>query len=61
MTTQRIAFDEEHEAAEVILAEGSCEGVITTAPKGDGGFGYDPLFYSPELGCTFAEAGVSDG
>jgi len=31
-------------------------GSIVKAPKGTGGFGYDPLFYSPELGCTFAEA-----
>jgi XTP/dITP diphosphohydrolase len=36
--------------------EGCCEGVITTAPRGDGGFGYDPVFWSPELGKTFAEA-----
>jgi XTP/dITP diphosphohydrolase len=32
--------------------------VILDAPRGTGGFGYDPLFYSPELGMTFAEAGV---
>lgn len=36
--------------------EGMCEGYITTEPKGVGGFGYDPIFYSPELGMTFAEA-----
>ena len=33
-----------------------CEGLILRAPRGDGGFGYDPLFYSPALGKTFAEA-----
>jgi XTP/dITP diphosphohydrolase len=44
--------------AEVLTAEGSCEGVILDAPRGTGGFGYDPLFFAPELGCTFAEAGV---
>jgi len=38
--------------------EGTCEGTILDAPRGTGGFGYDPLFYSPELGMTFAEAGV---
>ncbi len=38
--------------------EGRCEGTILEAPRGTGGFGYDPLFYSPELGATFAEAGV---
>jgi XTP/dITP diphosphohydrolase len=43
---------------EVITADGTCEGVILDAPRGTGGFGYDPLFYSPELGMTFAEAGV---
>ena len=44
--------------AEVLTAEGSCEGVILEQPRGTGGFGYDPLFFAPELGCTFAEAGV---
>lgn len=42
----------------VILARGACEGRILTERQGDGGFGYDPLFFSPELGKTFAEAGV---
>lgn len=32
------------------------EGSILTEPRGNGGFGYDPLFFSPELGRTFAEA-----
>lgn len=36
--------------------EGTCQGVITDAPAGDGGFGYDPVFFCPELGKTFAEA-----
>ena len=36
-------------------AEGAAEGVITTAPRGGGGFGYDPIFEDPRLGCTFAE------
>ena len=44
--------------AELITAEGRCEGVILRQPRGEGGFGYDPLFYSPELDATFAEAGV---
>ncbi|MCG8472426.1 MAG: XTP/dITP diphosphatase [Desulfobacterales bacterium] len=35
--------------------EGRCEGVIAEVPSGDGGFGYDPLFYVPEKGKTFAE------
>ncbi|MFW6066382.1 MAG: RdgB/HAM1 family non-canonical purine NTP pyrophosphatase [Planctomycetota bacterium] len=31
------------------------EGIIGHEPKGQNGFGYDPLFYVPELGCTTAE------
>jgi XTP/dITP diphosphohydrolase len=36
--------------------EGSCTGSILEEPRGSGGFGYDPLFLSDELGKTFAEA-----
>ncbi len=43
---------------ELLIADGRCEGVILEAPRGTGGFGYDPLFYCPELGATFAEAGL---
>lgn len=39
-------------------AEGQAPGRILPAPRGTGGFGYDPLFYSDELGMTFAEAGI---
>lgn len=35
--------------------EGRCEGEITTESAGDGGFGYDPVFFYPPLGQTFAE------
>lgn len=35
--------------------EGVCEGVITLAPQGEGGFGYDPVFYLPEQGKTMAQ------
>ena len=35
--------------------EGTCEGELLTAPRGDDGFGYDPIFFYPELGKTFAE------
>ena len=37
------------------LAEGVCEGRITFAPRGSGGFGYDPIFWLPGYGCTMAE------
>ena len=35
--------------------EGRCEGEITVKPEGTSGFGYDPVFYYPEYGKTFAE------
>jgi XTP/dITP diphosphohydrolase len=35
---------------------GETEGEILEAPRGEGGFGYDPLFLSSDLGITFAEA-----
>jgi XTP/dITP diphosphohydrolase len=35
--------------------EGTVEGVLLEAPRGQGGFGYDPIFYYPPLGATFAE------
>ncbi len=40
--------------------EGRCEGEITTESKGEGGFGYDPVFFSPELGKTFAESSMAE-
>jgi XTP/dITP diphosphohydrolase len=36
-------------------ADGAVEGCIVIAPRGEGGFGYDPLFFLPELGKTMAE------
>jgi XTP/dITP diphosphohydrolase len=36
--------------------EAACGGRILEAPRGEGGFGYDPLFFSDELGRTFGEA-----
>ena len=34
---------------------GECRGIITTVPRGENGFGYDPIFYLPELDKTMAE------
>jgi len=43
-------------AGEVVLeVEGHCPGTILEAPRGSGGFGYDPVFWVPETGQTFAE------
>ena len=37
------------------VVEGVVEGMIAEAPRGSGGFGYDPVFFYPPLGRTFAE------
>jgi XTP/dITP diphosphohydrolase len=37
------------------IVEGTCDGYIAEAPRGEGGFGYDPVFYLPERGKTMAE------
>jgi len=37
------------------LCSGECQGFITLTPRGEQGFGYDPIFYLPELGKTMAE------
>lgn len=40
---------------DAIEAEGICPGAIAFAPQGDGGFGYDPVFFLPELRKTYAQ------
>jgi len=42
------------------LFEATTEGHINSKPKGTGGFGYDPIFYSRELGKTLGEAGSDE-
>lgn len=39
----------------IATSQGTCEGVITDKPRGEKGFGYDPLFLVPEYNKTFAE------
>jgi XTP/dITP diphosphohydrolase len=38
------------------VVKGEVSGFITEKPSGEGGFGYDPVFFLPELGMTFAES-----
>jgi len=38
-----------------LICQGTWEGRILTSARGDGGFGYDPLFYVPDEGCGAAE------
>jgi len=43
-----------------LICEGSWEGMIQLQPAGSGGFGYDPYFFVPELGCTSAELSATE-
>jgi XTP/dITP diphosphohydrolase len=43
-----------------IIAEGQWHGLLLEAPRGEGGFGYDPLFLDPELNRTVAEISTAD-
>jgi XTP/dITP diphosphohydrolase len=43
-----------------LVTFGKLEGEILQDPEGEGGFGYDPLFHVPELGCTMAQAAPAD-
>lgn len=43
-----------------LVRTGACEGVVMTAPRGRGGFGYDPLFLVPSLGKTMAEIDLAE-
>ncbi|OJF16352.1 MAG: non-canonical purine NTP pyrophosphatase [Bacillaceae bacterium G1] len=43
-----------------LVAEGTCEGIILEKPRGDGGFGYDPVFFVPALGKTMAELSAEE-
>ena len=44
----------------IVTARGEVRGTILTEPRGNDGFGYDPLFYCPEIGKTFAEASAEE-
>ena len=49
-----------HPSGRWISAEGSCEGMITQKPRGNSGFGYDPIFFVPEMGKTMAQIGPEE-
>jgi len=53
-----IALVDEHDREHIV--EGVVDGEIATAPRGDGGFGYDPVFLYPPLGRTFGELDERD-
>lgn len=38
-----------------LICQGTWEGIITTEPQGENGFGYDPIFYVPEYQCSSAQ------
>jgi XTP/dITP diphosphohydrolase len=40
--------------------EGECKGVLTKEPAGENGFGYDPLFFYPDLNKTFAQLTIAE-
>lgn len=44
----------------IMTVEGVVEGVIQYEPMGNNGFGYDPVFYVPEYGCTTAQLSLTD-
>ena len=49
-----------HGDGQVAHFRGEAPGVIVSDPVGDGGFGYDPHFFDPELGCTFAQISAEE-
>lgn len=49
-----------HEGRVIYETTGTVEGEIAAAPRGEGGFGYDPVFYYPAYGRTLAEVNEED-
>lgn len=47
-------------AGPALTWEARCDGEITHERRGESGFGYDPVFFSPELGKTFAEVSMAE-
>jgi XTP/dITP diphosphohydrolase len=55
MARYRCALAVARDGVTLRTADGSVEGLIVAEPRGTGGFGYDPLFWLPEMGKTMAE------
>ena len=54
-------LDRQHDRAKSVRTfDGRCKGEIVGEPKGDNGFGYDPVFFIPELGKTMAELAAAE-
>ena len=53
-----IALAKTGEATRIL--EATCEGMIAPTPSGRGGFGYDPIFYLPQMECTMADLTASE-
>ncbi len=45
---------------DVLTARGECQGTLAFAPQGEGGFGYDPVFFVPSLRKTFAQLSAEE-
>ncbi len=50
-----VAYLRHPEDATPLICQGRWDGRIAESPRGDRGFGYDPVFYDPHVGCTAAE------
>ncbi len=51
-----LAFSQE----DILIAEGECKGIIIDEKRGNGGFGYDPVFFVESLGKTFSELSLEE-
>jgi XTP/dITP diphosphohydrolase len=58
--SQARLFGRNEHSLRVTLTEGTCEGEIIPEDRGDGGFGYDPIFLLPELEKTMAELSMEE-
>ena len=55
-----IVFMRSHTDPVPLISQGSWEGRILEAPRGDGGFGYDPIFYVPTHDCSGGELSLEE-